>query len=198
MTEGKSTQQFLKKYYLIVGLLKHGFLVTASRLLKEMCEVSTLSFHTGTAEGRLMETYLFPKLLAGVVYLDFPRNVLSMLLQDVHLQIRIHLWFMHDSLPPYFLLAVREIHELRVSRTMDTTVDQQHGQLVHLISIPYISISGDVWSLLFMLRNLQQRIQNGFKMARMIPGIFQRVRQLLFERANSCVGAQSGHLGHFL
>ena len=35
------------------------------------------------------------------------------------------------------------------------------------------------------------------KMARITPGIF-RVRHLLFGRANSCVGAQSGHPGHFL
>lgn len=97
-----------KKNYLNVGLLKHGFLVAASRLLKEMCEVSTLSFHTGTAEGRLTETYLFPKLLAGVLYLDSLRNVLPVLLQDAHLQTRIHLWFMHDAFPPHFHLAVRE------------------------------------------------------------------------------------------
>jgi hypothetical protein len=55
-----------------------------------------------------MEPSLFPKLLAGVVYLGFLRNVLPELLQDVHLQTRIHLWFMHDSVPPHFLLAVRE------------------------------------------------------------------------------------------
>jgi hypothetical protein len=94
------------KNYLNIGLLKHGFLVTASQLIKEMCEVST--FHTGTAEGRLMEPYPFPKLLAGVVYLDFLRNLLPELLQDVHLQTMIHLWFMHDAVPPHFLLAVRE------------------------------------------------------------------------------------------
>jgi len=55
-----------------------------------------------------MEPYLFPELLAGVVYLDFLRNVLPELLQDVHLQTRINLWFMHDAVPPHFLLAVRE------------------------------------------------------------------------------------------
>jgi hypothetical protein len=36
------------------------------------------------------------------------------------------------------------------------------------------------------------------KMARMAPGISQRVIQLLFGRANSYVGAQNGHLGHCL
>ena len=71
--------------------------------------MSTLSFHIGTAEGRLTETYLFPKLLAGIVYLDFLRNVMPVLLQDVRLQARIHLWLMHDAVPPHFLLAVREI-----------------------------------------------------------------------------------------
>jgi len=107
-TKSEFIQQYKKKYYLNIGLLKHGFLVTASRMLKEMCEVSTSSFHTGTAEGRLMEPYLFPELVTGIVYLDFLRNILPELLQDVHLQTRIHLWFKHDAVPPHFLLAFRE------------------------------------------------------------------------------------------
>jgi hypothetical protein len=77
-------------------------------MLNEICEVSTSSFHKGTAEGRLMEPYLFPELVAGIVYLDFLRNIPPELLQYVHLQTRIHLWFMLDAVPPYFLLAVRE------------------------------------------------------------------------------------------
>jgi hypothetical protein len=97
-----------KKYCVNIGPLKHGFLVKASRLFKEKGEVSTWSFQTGTAEGRLMGPYLFPKLLAGVVYLDFLRNVLPEMLQDVHLQTGIHLWFVHDAASPHFLLAVRE------------------------------------------------------------------------------------------
>ena len=47
-------------------------------------------------------------------------------------------------------------------------------------------------------QSLQQRIESGFEMNRATPGIFQRVRHLLFLQAASCVEAQGGHHGHFL
>jgi len=152
-----------KKYFLNIGLLKHGFLVTASRLLKEMCEVST--FHTGTAEDRLMEPYFCPKLLAGVVYLDFLRNLPPELLHDVPLQTRIHLWFMHDAVQPHFFLAVREV----LSYVCPEQWIRQIGRTAWPARAPdlnplHIFISGDIRSLPLMLQDLQQRIQNGFNL----------------------------------
>jgi hypothetical protein len=42
--------------------------------------------------------------LIGAVYRHFLRNVLPELLQDVDLQTRIYLWFMHDGAPHIFNL----------------------------------------------------------------------------------------------
>jgi hypothetical protein len=156
-SKGESIQQYQKKYYLYIGLLKHAFLVTAFRPLKEMCEVSTLSFHTGTAEGIILEPYLFPKLLAGAVYFDFLINVLPELLQDVHLQTRIHAWFFHDAIPTTrSSCSLGNSGATCVRNNGYDRVDQHHDQLVHLMSVPYICISGDTRSLLFMLQDLQQ------------------------------------------
>jgi hypothetical protein len=49
-----------------------------------------------------------PRLTWGALYHDFLRNVLSELLQDVDLQGRHHLWFMHYGASPHLLLAVLE------------------------------------------------------------------------------------------
>jgi hypothetical protein len=70
--------------------------------------VSILSFHAGTAEDRLLGLYFLSTRLTGDVYHDFLQNVLPELLQDVDLETRIQLWFMHDNAAPHFLLAVWE------------------------------------------------------------------------------------------
>jgi hypothetical protein len=59
-------------------------------------------------EIRLLGPYFLLPLLSGRVYHDFLRNVLPELLQDYDMQTRLHLWIMHDGVPPRFLFAVRE------------------------------------------------------------------------------------------
>ena len=68
-----------------------------------MLKVSTLSFRVGIA-AETPGTHFLPPRLTGAVYRDFLRNVLPELLQDVDLQTRIHLWFMHDGAPHIFIL----------------------------------------------------------------------------------------------
>lgn len=56
--------------------------------------------------------------------------------------------------PPHFL-SVQKFHEQRVCGTKDKTkkkMAQQHGLLLPLIYFLYIFISGDIWSLLFMIQ----------------------------------------------
>ena len=54
----------------------------------------------------LLGLYFFPPRLTGAVHHDLIRNILPDLLKGVDLQSEIHLWLIHDSAPPYFLLAV--------------------------------------------------------------------------------------------
>ena len=96
----------VRKKYMNTGLLKHGFRVPASWGLKKMFKVSTLSFHAGMAGGRLVGLCLLPCLTAAL-YHDFVWNFRPELFENVDLHTRIHIWFMHDSTPPHFLLAFR-------------------------------------------------------------------------------------------
>lgn len=68
----------------------------------------TLSFHAGIAEDRLLGPYFLAPRLTGAVHHDCLRNFAPDLLQDVKLQTRTHLWFVHDGAAPHFLLAVRK------------------------------------------------------------------------------------------
>jgi hypothetical protein len=67
-----------------------------------MLKVSTLSFRAGIAADS-WDSLSSPR-LTGAVYRHFLRNVLPELLQDVDLQTRIYLWFMHDGAPHIFIL----------------------------------------------------------------------------------------------
>jgi hypothetical protein len=55
-----------------------------------------------TLEEILPGPCFLPPCVTGAVYPDFLWNFLPELLQDVDLQTMIHLWFMHDGVPPHF------------------------------------------------------------------------------------------------
>jgi hypothetical protein len=57
-------------------------------------------------QDRLLGPYFLSPRLTGAIYNDFLRKVLPEPLQDMDMQTRIQLWFMHDNVPPHFLLAV--------------------------------------------------------------------------------------------
>jgi len=69
--------------------------------------MSTLSCHGDNAGVKMLGSCFLPLRLPWA-FRDFLRKVLPELLQNVDLQTRIHLGFMHDGFVPHFHLAVRE------------------------------------------------------------------------------------------
>jgi hypothetical protein len=111
-----------------------------------------LSFHADIA-GETYGIHLPSTTSDWAVYRDFLGNVLPELLQDVDLQIRINLRFMHDGAPPNCLLAGWEFLNNVFPKQWIGRDGQaawpSHSRLPDLSL--YISISGDLQSLLFML-----------------------------------------------
>jgi hypothetical protein len=69
-----------------------------------MFKMSALSFHAGMVGERhlgLMSSTTFD----GGSLTRFRMKFLPELFENVDLHTRIHIWFTHDSAPPYFLLA---------------------------------------------------------------------------------------------
>ena len=68
----------------------------------------SLNVWAGIVGDCLIGPFIFPQNLNGDTYLDFLQNHLPELLEDVPLNIRQNLYFMHDGAPPHFRKTVRE------------------------------------------------------------------------------------------
>lgn len=152
----------------------------------------------------LIGPFLLPNRLTGPLYRDFLENSLPELLEDVPLEIRRHMWFMHDGAPPHFSITARQfLNEQFPARWIG-----RGGPT------PWPARSPDanpldffLWGYLKQLvyaspvnnvQELRERVQNACQTIRNNAGIFGRVRQSLMRRANACIAANGGHFEHLL
>jgi len=56
----------------------------------------------GMIGNHLLGPYFFPHRLTGERYLEFLQRELAILLEDIPLNVRRKMWFMHDGAPPHF------------------------------------------------------------------------------------------------
>nr|CAH7762191.1 unnamed protein product [Callosobruchus chinensis] len=68
----------------------------------------SLNVWAGMVNGMLIGPFILPPRMGGLQYLDFLQNTLPTLLDDVPLNIRQSMWFMHDGAPPHFRREVRD------------------------------------------------------------------------------------------
>jgi hypothetical protein len=55
----------------------------------------------GIVGDRVIGPHSFDAILTGPLYVDFLRNVLPALLEDVPLDIRANMWYQQDGAPPH-------------------------------------------------------------------------------------------------
>lgn len=70
-------------------------------------EKFSINVWAGILGNRLLGPFVLPNRLDGLNYLDFLRNNLIDLLEDVPYETRRTMWFMHDGAPPHFRIVVR-------------------------------------------------------------------------------------------
>ncbi|EZA47402.1 hypothetical protein X777_16327, partial [Ooceraea biroi] len=142
--------------------------------------------------------------LSGELYLRFLRNDLPNLLDDVSLQQRQRMWFMHDGAPAHFLLSVRRY------------LNRRYGErwIGRGGPVPWPPRSPDlnpldfcVWgyakSLVYTTdvttpKELQHRIVDAFQQMKNDPGLFERIRGSLRRRVHRCIQVHGQHFEHLL
>lgn len=66
----------------------------------------SINVWAGIVENNII-IYLFPHRLNGIVYLNFLREILPGLLENVPLAVLQNMWYQHDGAPAHFTLDVR-------------------------------------------------------------------------------------------
>ena len=158
----------------------------------------------GIIHDHLIGPYFFPLRLNGETYLQFLRDELHHLTDDVPLDVIQRMWFLHDGAPAHFSLIVRNFLNDRFPQRwvgrggpmewparspdlnpMDFFVWGHLKSLVYATPVPDVDI-------------LRERIQTGFDHIRNTPGIFNRVRQSMERRLRGCIEARGNHFEQFL
>lgn len=158
----------------------------------------------GVLDDHLIGPYFLPLRLNGESYHHFLQEELPALLEEIPLHLRQNLWFMHDGAPAHFSINVR--------RHLDTVYPNRwigRGGTQHwparspdLNPVDYC-IWGFLKSLVYSnpvenVEDLRNRITAGCETIRNTVGIFQRIRQSMRRRVDSCITCEGGHFEHLL
>lgn len=164
----------------------------------------SLNVWGGIIDEHLIGPVFLPQRLNGQTYTDFLQNELPQLLENLPLDLRAQMWFMHDSAPPHFSIIARQ----HIQNVYGNRWIGRGGP------VPWPPRSPDLNPLDFYLwghlkqlvysrpiRNvdvLRQRIQEGFETIRNNPRILQGVRGNLLKRLRACRDANGSHFEQFL
>lgn len=164
----------------------------------------SLNVWAGIIGDNLVGPYIFRNALTGEVYHNFLRDELPELMEEVDLETRDSMWFMHDGAPPHFALNVRNYLDQQYparwigrggphawpARSPDLNPLDFYfwGHLKQLVYTTPIETEEE----------LRLRIINGFNTIRARPEIFQRVRDNLARRVHGCLLADGAHFQQFI
>lgn len=149
---------------------------------------------------------ILPPRLNGVDYLEHLQNTLPDLLEDLPLQLRRDMWFMHDGAPPHFSLNVRnylhrQYRNRWIGRGNDAPVKWPPrspdmtpldyflwGSLKTLVYSRPINNEEELWG----------RIQNAVNILKNDAELMQRVNLNFLRRINLCTYVNGGHFEQLL
>lgn len=158
----------------------------------------------GIVGDSLIGPIFLPNRLNGQHYLYFLQNVLPIHMEDIPLDIRDNMWFMHDGAPCHFSNDVRQFlnnlfHEKWIGRG---------GPLAWPARSPDLNpidfyLWGHVKNLVYSTptdseEDLRRKIIAVFQQIKRIPGVFERMRHSMRRRLNMCVAENGAHVEHLL
>ena len=164
----------------------------------------SVNMWAGIVGRRLIGPYMLPRRLTGNIYINFLRNALPELLEDVPLNFRQNMWFQHDAAPPHFTLGAREF----LNETFDRRV------IGRGCPVPWPARSPDLTPLDFYLwghmkrlvyetpvqseEDLVARIVVASDIIQNTPGIFDRIIFNMLRRYNTCLECHGQSFEHLL
>jgi hypothetical protein len=163
----------------------------------------SLNVWLGIIDDHLIGPYFLPRRLDGDSYCHLLEE-LPIILEEVPIQIRQRLWFMHDGAPAHFSIrARRHLDEVYANRWIG-----RGGYVNWPARSPDLNpldfcIWGYLKSLIYSrpvedINDLRNRIVAGCETIKNSPGIFERIRNSMRTRVDACIEAEGNHFQHFL
>lgn len=164
----------------------------------------SLNVWVGIIGNNFIGPVFLPARLNGLTYLHFLQNDLDDAMEEVPLNTRQNMWFMHDGAPPHFRNEVRTYLDQRfrnkwIGRGGPIAWPARSPDLNpidffvwgHLKTMVYATPVNNV-------EQLRERIEDGCRRIREMPGVLERVRESMGRRLRQCVIANGGHIEHLL
>lgn len=158
----------------------------------------------GIIGDHLIGPHFFPQRLNGAIYLDFLRNQLPILLEDVPLGVRNEMWLLHDGAPPHYAVGVRDF----LNETLPERWIGRGGFVEWAPRSPDLNpMDFFFWGYLKTLvyrtpvhnvEELRQRIIDNCEVIKQKEGIFARVRWNFQRRINLCSEMEGYHFENLL
>lgn len=164
----------------------------------------SLNVWAGIIDDHLIGPHFFPPRLNGEVYLNFLRDDLPSLLDDVPLQIRREMWLLQDGAPPHFTAAVREhLNENFPERWIGRGGFVQWPPRSPDLNPMDFFFWGHLKSLVYKepvnnREELRQRIIQNCEVIKQKEGLFARIRWNFQKRINLCIEMEGQHFEIFL
>lgn len=163
-----------------------------------------INIWAGIIGSHLLGPIVLPPRLNGQLYHEFLLEQLPLILEDVDLQTRLNMWFMHDGAPPHFSLMARE----HLNNAYPNRWIGRGGPIPWPPRSPDLNpldffLWGHLKSLVYATpvetrEELQERIihhSNGIKRNH---EMLWRVQQSTIRRALACIREEGAHIEHSL
>lgn len=167
-------------------------------------EQFSLNVWVGIIGNHLIGPHFLPPRLNGDTYSQFLREELPGLLDEVPLDVRRAMWFMHDGAPPHFSLGTRQVlNERYPNRWIGRGGPQNWPARSPDLNPLDFSTWGHLKTLVYTtpvedLVDLRNRIIFSCRVIQDSPDIFGRIRRSMHRRLDSCAMAEGGHFAHLL
>lgn len=164
----------------------------------------SLNVWLGVIDDYLIGPYFLPIRLNGDAYCHFLEEELPQLFDDVPVQIRQELWFMHDGAPAHFSNnARRYLDEVYANRWIGRGGTQNWPARSPDLNPLDFCIWGFLKTLVYStpvenIDDLRDRIIVACETIRNTPGLFQRIRNSIRRRVESCILVEGRHFQHLL
>lgn len=160
----------------------------------------------GIIGSNLIGPVFFPNHLNAERYLLFLQETLPELLEDLPLDLRRRMWFLHDGAPPHFGLNVRnhlhvQFPDRWIGRGMDAPVKwpPRSPDLNICDSFLWGALKSKVYSVVINNENeLRGRIRGAVRDIAADEDMLRRVQMNFVRRINLCIQENGGHFEHLL